>query len=155
MSSYTDILTRRDEWVYGLVSGAYEQKTGVLVGTMDGSVHPDHDDDVELGYCCLGVCYVVLGEKLPNPFHMTEEKDGFGDEVYDHRNDDGYDDEDAYGSSHFVKETLNDEMKEFLGLTDWQVNILINLNDTGTQFHTIAETIRKFPVYVNGVETNA
>lgn len=145
---YSEILNRRGEWVKALSDDKFEQAKGTLV-------RQNSQDGFE--YCCLGVAYEVLGSKLANPFKLRPDtNDSFCDDKFLNWTDaddelvaEG-EEEDQYTSAHIVESTLNKEMAEFLGLAQWEISILISLNDGGTSFNVIGETISELPVYIDG-----
>jgi len=138
-ATYNLIMDRRYAWSRSLINDGFAQGKGSLVRKA-GNV---------LEYCCLGVAYAVLGKDLANPFQMREEtQDSFCDAKFLNWPEDEEDDE-QFSSDHFAESTLNPAMAEFLGLAQWEISILINLNDSNVSFHVIAGVIDELPVYIN------
>lgn len=100
------------KWIKALRSGDYYQTNGDLA---------KQRKDGEWGFCCLGVLCEV--EKL-------DETEGFWPNTV------GY----KYGRSE-SDTNLPRKFQQEVGLTDWQQDELIEMNDSGKKFSTIAKKL--------------
>jgi hypothetical protein len=117
----------RAEWVKWLDSGELEQTTSQLA---------EYD---YASYCCLG----VAEEKVGYVCDITRGAGG----GYTMPDPDTYRN---YEDTLYEDSELHSALREALGLSESQQDILISLNDEGASFGMIANVIRRLPVYVNG-----
>jgi len=128
-----------EKWVQALESGEYDQTYSSLVGPAMCDSEGGPADELNTGYCCLGVAAKVFGWLDRDEVYVWQSTNtGVG------RMTPPPEDEDMQWLESSTGASLPDPHQKFLGMTDDEQNKLIKMNDTErSTFKEIAAALRE------------